>query len=52
MMRPSSVRALADSLLREIDPIAISFVDETSYRATDVIETCLKVARTETLRRI
>src|SRR5215472_11179849 len=52
MMGPRSVRILADSLPREIDPIAISFVDETSYRTTDIIEACLKVARTEAFRRI
>src|SRR5215472_8420878 len=52
MMGPGGVRALADSLPREIDPIAISFIDETSYRMTDIIEACLKVARTEAFRRI
>jgi hypothetical protein len=52
MMGSGGVRALADSLPREIDPIAISLVDETSYRTTDIVETCLKVARAETLRRV
>src|SRR5690242_17881653 len=52
MMGPDGVRALADSFPREIDPIAISGVDKTNYRTTDIIETCLKVARTKTLRRV
>jgi hypothetical protein len=51
-MGAGGVRALADSLPREFDPIAISFVDETSYRTTDIIETCLKIARTEAIRRV